>query len=323
MRMRMRMFVIGTLIMAGEAYTQSVPAKEENIPYLVTFGNKAETSYGDDDFTQVFFFSIPKYHKKPIYLRIYDPDVGGEIDERAREFNTKTKFSVYGGKGCITAEDARQTSPTGNYKSGNLLFTKTFGEAIQYDQAWYTFGPFNPSEGEYSADYFGYVFKLVCEGISGDDGNLYKYFLSSSNTMNVPVEGGNAFTFEYTFRLHDDPKQVSHIYPYIDNRVISIKQSNFDWDKDGGIKIYSIATLSFPLQVSENNKWTTSQYFVKAPEKGKSLDIRFSKNPEKKVRNNNVVFYVTNQYGEFLPFYTVPIGGIPKFQGSSTATPDP
>jgi len=73
------MFVIGTLIMAGEAYTQSVPAKEENIPYLVTFGNKAETSYGDDDFTQVFFFSIPKYHKKPIYLRIYDPDVGGEI----------------------------------------------------------------------------------------------------------------------------------------------------------------------------------------------------------------------------------------------------
>lgn len=320
----MKVIVTGLIVMIfGSAMAQSVPAKEENIPYLVTFGKDAETSYGDDDFTQVFFFSVPRYNKKPIYIRIYDPDVGGEIDEKAGSFNTKAKFSVYGGKGCITDGDARQTSPSGNFKSGNLLFSKTFGEAVQYDKAWYTFGPFNPSEGEYSEDYFGYVFKLICEGISGDDGNLYKYFLSSSGSMNVPVEGGNAFTFEYTFRLHDDPNQVSHIYPYIDDKVISIKQANFDWDKDGGIKIYSVATLSFPLQVSENNKWSTSQYFVKAPEKGKSLDIRFSKSLSKKVRNNNVVFYVTNQYGEFLPFYTVPIGGIPKFQGSSTATPDP
>ena len=157
------------------------------------------------------------------------------------------------------------------------MYSKTFGSELQFDKTWYTFGPFNPSEGEYSQDYFGYVFKLVCEGISGDDGNLYKYFLSSSKDKNVPVEGGNAFTFEYTFRLHDDPKQVSHIYPYIDTSVISIKQSNFDWDNDGAIQIYSVAQWDFPLQVSENDKWITSQYFIKKQEKGKSLDIRFSK----------------------------------------------
>ncbi|MDC3338065.1 hypothetical protein OAW23_09345 [Flavobacteriales bacterium] len=315
----MKLLLVVLLLFGAEHFwSQAVPAKEENIPYLVTFGNKAKSSYGDDDYAQVFFFSIPKNHKKPIYLRVYDPDIGGEIDEKAKDFNTKSRFSVYGGKGCITDKEARQTSTLGNFKSGNLLYTKTFGPDLQYDKQWVTFGPFNPSEGEYSADYFGYVFKLVCEGVSGDDGNLYKYFLSSSKDKNVPVEGGNAFTFEYTFRLHDDPKQVSHIYPYIDDKVISIKQSNFDWDSDGGIKIFSVAQWSFPLQVSENDQWVTSQYQIKKQEKGKSLDIRFSKNAAKKVRNNNVVFYVTNQYGEFLPFYTVPIGGIPKFKGSAS-----
>jgi hypothetical protein len=313
--------IVLLVLYSAAAFGQAVPAKEENIPYLVTFGKEAATSYGDDDFAQVFFFTIPKDFKKPIYIRVFDPDTGGGVDEKTGDFNTKTKFSLYGGKGCVTEKSARQTSPTGNFKSGNLLFTKSFGSESTYDQKWYTFGPFNPSEGEYSSDYFGYVFKLVCEGVSGNDGNLYKYFLSTSKTKNEPVEGGNAFTFEYSFRLHDDIKQVSHIYPYIDSKVISIKQSNFDWDADGAIKIYSVATLSYPVKVSGNDKWQTSQYFIKTAEKGKSLDIRFQKHITKKVRNNNVVFYVTNQYGEFLPFYTVPIGGVPKFKGSATVKP--
>lgn len=36
-------------------YAQPVPASDENIPYLMTFGSKAETSWGDDDFSQTFF----------------------------------------------------------------------------------------------------------------------------------------------------------------------------------------------------------------------------------------------------------------------------
>lgn len=313
--------ILCLMLTALSAVSQAVPAKEENIPYLVTFGNEAATSYGDDDFAQVFFFTIPKGFKKPVYIRVYDPDTGGDIDEKSGEFNTRTQFSLYGGKGCITEKAARQTSPTGNFKSGNLLSTKTFGSEATYNKKWYTFGPFNPSEGEYSEKYFGYVFKLICEGKEGNDGNLYKYFLSTSKDKNEAVEGGNAFTFEYSFRLHDDVKQVSHIYPYIDNKVISIKQSNFDWDEDGAIKIYSVATLAYAVKVSANDNWQTSQYFIKTAEKGKSLDIRFQKSTTKNVKNNNVVFYVTNQYGEFLPFYTVPIGGVPKFKGSATASP--
>jgi len=39
----------------SSSFSQAVPAKEENIPYLVTFGKDAATSYGDDDFAQIFF----------------------------------------------------------------------------------------------------------------------------------------------------------------------------------------------------------------------------------------------------------------------------
>jgi len=76
---------------------QPVPGKDENIPFLVTFGKDGKTSWGDDDFYQIFFFSIPKDYTKPFYIRVFDHDCGGENDEIQGEFDTKTKFSVYGG----------------------------------------------------------------------------------------------------------------------------------------------------------------------------------------------------------------------------------
>ena len=59
--------------------SQPVPAKDENIPYLVTFGGDADKSWGDDDFCQIFFFKIPFTQKEPFYLRVYDPGTGGAI----------------------------------------------------------------------------------------------------------------------------------------------------------------------------------------------------------------------------------------------------
>ena len=44
----------------GILYGQAVPGKDENIPFLVTFGKSGETSWGDDDFNSIFFFTIPK-----------------------------------------------------------------------------------------------------------------------------------------------------------------------------------------------------------------------------------------------------------------------
>ena len=116
--------------------------------------------------------------------------------------------------------------------------------------------------------------------------------------------------------MWDDPNQISHIYPYIDDRTISVKESNFDWDNDGFIRIVSVARKGQIEQVSNQDNWIESEFKIIPEEKNTSLDIQMIKFKDHPVKNNNVVIYVRNQYGELLPFYTIPIGGVPKYKYS-------
>lgn len=309
-RMKIAYFILITcLLLSNNFFAQQIPAQEENIPYLVTFGRDGAKSWGDDDFSQTFFFVIPRFQVQPIYIRVFDPETSGTNDEKKDEYNTKTKFSIYGGKTCFTAIDARSNEPIGSYKSGNLLASKNFGTESIYDNEWFTFGPFNPSEGEFVEEYGGTIFKIIAEGVLGDDGNLYRYFLSSSPTENKVVEGGNAFTYEYTFRLTDNQNTVAHLYPYVDEDVLSVKISNFDFDNDGKINIVSIIKNNDFSTPSGENVWAFSEHKILEKEKQTTLDIQFIKNKKEPMKNNNVTLFVTNQYGALLPICTVPIGG--------------
>jgi hypothetical protein len=294
-------------------FSQPAPATDENIPYLVTFGGKAFTGWGDDDFRQIFFCLIPSSQTKPVFIRIYDPDTGGELDEFKGEPNTTVNFSIYGGEKCWSDTSAHSIHLTGNYKNGYLLSSKSFGVDAKYDKNWVSFGPFNPSEGEYVEKFGGHVFKIIAEGISGDDGNLYKYYLSTSKTENVPVEGGNLFTYKYHLRLWDNQKSVSQIYPFIDDKTISVEISNFDWDNDGIIRVYSVAKNGLLCDVSGEDNWKIKKFPVVASEKQTSMEIQFIKNQTAQIKNNNVVVTVRNQYGVSLPFYVIPIGGVPVY----------
>jgi hypothetical protein len=306
--------IISFILNAGIGlFSQSAPAIDGNIPYLMTFGGKASTSWGDDDFCQIFFCVIPSSQTDPVYIRVYDPDTGGDLDEVKGEFNTVVNFSIYGGKGCWSDTAAQSIHPTGNYKSGYLLSSKSFGVDPKYDKKWYSFGPFNPSEGEYVEKLGGRVFKIIAQGISGDDGNIYKYFLSTSPVENVAVEGGNLFTYKYHFRLSDDQKHVCQIYPFADDKTISIQVSNFDWDNDGIIRIFSVAKNGILCDVSGEDNWIVRKFPIVAEEKNSTIEIQFIKNKAVQIRNNNVVIAVRNQYGESLPFYVVPIGGVPVY----------
>lgn len=295
------------------AYSQPAPAADENIPFLVTFGANSKTAWGDDDFCQIFFCFVPASQKAPFYIRVYDPDTGGEHDEAKGDFNTSVSFSIYGGKGAFSDTAAQSIHLKGNFKTGYLLASKSFGADARYDMKWYTFGPFNPSEGEYSELLGGRVLKVIALGVSGDDGNLYRYFLSNSPTENIPLEGGNFFTYKYHFRLSDDQKHVSQIYPYVDDKTISIEISNFDWDNDGIIRIFSVAKNGLKGAVSGEDNWSVSRFPIVAEEKNSTVEIQFIKNQTQQVKRNNVVIAVRNQYGIALPFFVVPIGGVPVY----------
>src|SRR5450759_12407 len=293
---------------------QPVPGKDENIPFLVTFGKDGKTSWGDDDFYQIFFFSIPKDYTKPFYIRVFDPDCGGENDEIQGEFDTKTKFSVYGGKGVDPEKNEESRGLLKglkglNYKTGNLLVSKVFGNEARYDNKYYTFGPFNPAEGDYNARWNSNIFKIICEGISGDDGNLYRYFLSSNPNNDIAIEGANAFTYAYHFRMWNNFKSVSHIYPYIDTGIVYIRQSNFDWDNEGTILVVSRYKQGISVPISNEDNTVMSNIPIEPPEVGSSLDFQFHKRQDELVKNNNVVIKLENQRGDALKFFSSPIGG--------------
>ena len=302
-------FLVGSilisLLFSGSLLGQGVPSQEENIPFLVTSGKDTPKDWGDDDHVQIFFFAIPSDVTDPVYIRVFDPDVGGKHDEVKGDWDTRCRFAVVGGKGAYTHPDARSVDPKGKYDSGTLLGSKTFGVNDKYDDKWYSFGPINPIEGEvYKTGSQEFrILKVIADGMSGDDGNLYRYFMSNKADANVPLEGGKAFTFEYSFRV---PKGYCHLYPLVDKGVISIKQNNFDYDSDGWIKLVSVARKSEKMETSLDGKWAESTHKVYEAEWGNSLDIQIFSLTEK--RNNNLVLYLTNQYGESLPFYNTPIG---------------
>jgi len=194
------------------------------------------------------------------------------------------------------------------------LGTRAFAANPRYDNQWFTFGPFNPAQGEYSEEFGTYIFKIICEGISGDDGNMYRYYLSTSATENRPIEDGNAFAYEYSFRMHDDVEEVAHIYPYLEEGTVSVRIRNFDWDWDGNIVVISVARQGREVKISGEDHWASDELRVMDEEVKTSMDFRFVK-ASALVRHNNVVVNVRNQFGDALRFYSIPLGGVPKYKG--------
>lgn len=292
------------------SHAQRVPNESENIDYLVTFGQEAPPDTGDDDHVQIIFFVIPNSYKQPVYLRIFDPDIGNKHDEFVGAPNTFTRFSVYGGKGAFSSKEAREIKLNSNYKTGNLLATQVFGNDAKFDSEWYTMGPFNPLEGEEIASFNGYVVKIVVEGLKGNDGNHYRFFLSEETGRNKTIEGANAFAYNYTFKLHK-AQTLAHIYPFIEKSVVSITQYNFDFDNDGEILIYTVAKNRIRAKASGDNAWAYSVHPIMESEKNLTMDIQIQKISSEE---NTMTVYITNQYNEAVPFFALPIGGPPKYK---------
>lgn len=302
------------MFIAGSVVAQQFPGEGDNIDFLITSGGSASKQVGDDDHQQVVFFLLPKDVSSPFYIRIYDPETSGSFDEKNGGFDTETTFTCYGGAKTHSDSTSRgvgyQRKPKGTKLTG-----KSFGVSEKYDQKWYVMGPFSPKQGEYSEAFEGYVFKLVVQTSGGNDVNLYRLALSSNKTSNVDIPGGNIFTYEYSFRLKSKAGAVAHVYPYIDENVVSITQNNFDFDQDGKMYLYSVVKKGERVTGSHNGNWKSSKHKIVGKEKKKCLDLQIRKHAS---WHNDMVMYVTNQYDQPVPFFASPIGGNikPKFSFS-------
>lgn len=289
---------------------QSLPHESENIDFITTFSNQADKSNGDDDYQQTFFIVLPKTINTTFFIRVFDPDTGGAHDE-VKDNASKTRFSIYGGKGSFSDPKSREITPKKNDKPGLLLGAKTFNDAPQYDNNWFVFGPFNPKEGELINEMEGYVFKIVVDGLEGRSGNMYRFFISQDHDANRALEGVNAFTYKYTFRLMPKADAVALFYPFVNKEVVSLKIHTFDFDNDGKILLYSTNKNRQKVKHSNDNEWSESTHVIDEEEKNTTVNIQIVK---KDNRKNDMVMYVTNQYNKQVPFYAIPIGGPPKYR---------
>lgn len=288
---------------------QIVPSSYENIEYLMTFGKGADAKWGDDDHVQTHFFVIPKSETSPVYIRIFDPGTSGLHDTKNGSFNTVCNYTLYAGKGVHSLKASRQINPAAGYDKGKVVYSKSYG--AEEDGKWVSFGPINPSEGEYSEEFDGYIFKMICKGLNGDDGNAYKYALSYSKTENLFVENGNIFTYEMTFKLKKGLQSTAHVYPFIKDNIVSITQWNFDADADLEMRVTSVARKLVPAAASLDGKWSSNKYIIKPEEINTSIDIQMIK---QSTAENDMVIYILNQFNEAMPLFSVPIGGKPKYK---------
>ncbi len=207
---------------------QPYPGETMGVSSLATYGNMTRVPCGDNDFVQIIFIRIPDKLNQPFYVRIYDPDCGGEHDIQNDLWETNTQFELYGGKACITHPDARSGNLEGRYNSGERMARALFARESRYDARWYTMGPFKAGQGEYLETFAGHFFKLLVEGKTGDDGNSYSLFVSLDPHKNVPVYGSDIFQLESTFQTAGEGQnEVFRLAPFIPGEADRFVVSSF------------------------------------------------------------------------------------------------
>lgn len=200
--------------------------------YLSTFGpGPGSTGAGDDDWVQVIFFEVPVSYAGPLYIRIFDADTGGAIDEPVPPvvWDGSIRYTLRGGGGAYTTPTARWAHPDSvGINSGVQLAQIEIGNDPAYDSNWDLVFGFQATDGEHMGS--SWVYKLVVEGVGGDDGNWYNVALSTVDNANTPPAGSRIFAYSWTFPLPRDVAQRPLLYPYVPAGTTTFEQHNWDLD---------------------------------------------------------------------------------------------
>ena len=279
--------------------------------FVVTVGPDASEALGDDDHVGVIFFEVPASYSDSLYLRIFDADTGGGVDEQYGDWNTTITYTLRGGDGAYTYPNARSSHPdSSGINSGTLLTQTVIGNDGAYNNNWnLAFGPYSASDGE--APVVGSskrVFKFVVEGAAGDDGNFYNVALSTDPLTNTAPAGSRVFAYSWTFWLTADSVQWPPLYPYVPPGISFFEQHNWDMDYASGT-----ITLHTPMRdiavpggdISGDDEEAWSAYSVQSGEDGTTwtVTIEFTAG----IPINDITFWAVRDGGaEDLAIFTRP-----------------
>jgi len=264
---------------------------------LVTYGSSAKTIEGDDDFKQVIFFTIPKTTQSDkLYLRIFDPDVGGAWDQQSYgKWDTQTRFRLFGGKGAYTSPTVRTPYPDeADRLSGDLIADRTFGVDKFSDNKWFTYATITLKQGEEVGG--AIVFKLVVDGVKGDDGNVFELAVSTHPKRNDPPDGLKIINYCPTMRLPAIGVHAELRFS-MPEKIREITVHNFDL-----AGAYMVVQTRFrsdlTITPSEQGKWAEDKVVLEEYETGTLAALSYEGGYE---MPNDATFYVTDEKGNALP----------------------
>ncbi len=272
------------------------PAIEREPAFLITYGTDASTMEGDDDFLQVIFIRTPEDMREELYVRIFDADCGGKLDEQfSRKWDTRTRFRLFGGKGAFSTPGIKKSTPAKpDLLAGILIAEEEFGEDPLRDNQWYTFAGMNPEAGEKIGE-FRY-FKLVVEGKEGNDGNTFLVTATRDLRRNNIATAVEIFTYTPTIRL---PRTgvFSEMRFFVPKKVREIKVYNFDLSS-AKIGVDTAFRTNLPVPAADGNEWLSGNVRLEEDEVGRMCALRVEGGRE---MPNDGTFYITDHQDRLLP----------------------
>ena len=293
------LFTLLSLIGVKDALCYRVPPEESNVRYLYVFGEDGKKGYGAKDEPQIVFLKVPANYTGTIEISVYDPDIGGYVDEKSGRWNTETRFSVFGGKKAFSSLEGLIEADVADLFQGTLLDAKTFGEDKKYDKKFYHFTPIDAAQGEKIGD-FRY-FKIVAEGLSGDDNNVF--------SLDVSPDAAEAFSYSLSLRLSERRGTKMMLYPDIPQDVAQIIEHNFDVDPTGGSIDLISASKAYKINASGTGMWTDTKINVSPTEAGRRWVYEITKDRQP---NANMAMYITAADGSAVPIFFRPGEDGPK-----------
>jgi PKD repeat protein len=301
--------VVFSFLLVNNGFCYRVPTDQSNIKYFYVFGAEGKKTYGAmRNEPQVVFIRVPDSYTGDVQISIYDPETSGSIDEKSDQWDTSTKFSILGGKRAYSSiaesdkshliKDKEELSPT-NYYEGDLLASKTFDSGMQYDKSFYKFDSIDASKGE-EVDGYKY-FKIVAEGLAGDDNNLF--------ALDVSPDMSEALSFSPAIRLAENRGAKMALYPQIPSEANRIYEYNYDLDPTGGsIDLISPSKI-FGIKGSDSGLWAGTEIDIPAQDAGKRWVYEITKDRQKQA---NMALTLLTDRGRLIPVFFTPGQAGPK-----------
>lgn len=270
-----------------------LPSESASGSFLYVFGPQARRGLGARNSIFIAFLRVPTGLKDEIYISVFDPNASGANDPvfwgGSSFFQASlTKFTVYGGQGAFTDENARVARPSPEQK-GTVLASKTFNR--EYDNKWFQFGPFHAEQGEIVGKWS--YFKVVVHAMTG--GNINAFRLAFS-----PRKATEVFAYILPLHLRMRPRQTIEFFVEIPRGMTEIIETNYDVDASGGTPYLLTSKRKTRLKSSGSGKFIKNPITLAPDDTGVRCIYRFVKGTQK---FTNMAFMISDKQGRPLRIF--------------------